>query len=119
IEYDDIPEVYEDMLLSIEDREFYEHDGFSYKGLINAGITLVNEKLFNGPPARGGSTIEQQLIKNSVFSTSETDRTIERKIKEIVLSSQFDENYSKEQVLEWYVNKKIGRASCRERGKKK
>lgn len=105
IEYDDIPEVYEDMLLSVEDREFYEHDGFSYKGLINAGITLVNEKLFNGPPARGGSTIEQQLIKNSVFSTSETDRTIERKIKEIVLSSQFDENYSKEQVLEWYVNK--------------
>lgn len=100
----DIPNDYKNLLLSTEDKEFYSNHGFNPKGLINAGISLVKSKLGMGE-ARGGSGIEQQLIKLSVFSTSEADRTVSRKIKELFLSMQLDSNYSKDQILEYYVNK--------------
>lgn len=100
----DIPELYKDLLLSTEDKDFYEHQGFSTKGLVNAGISVVKEKMGKGE-SRGGSTIEQQLIKYVAFSTSVKDRTIDRKIKELWLAQQLYENYSKDQILEWYINK--------------
>lgn len=104
LKYEDIPSQYIDLLLSTEDAEYFEHGGFSPKGLANAGISTIQEKLGRGT-ARGGSGIEQQLIKLTVFSTSEKDRTIDRKVKELFLSSQLTNNYSKEQTLEYYINK--------------
>lgn len=104
IKYDDIPKLYKDILLSTEDKEFYKNKGFSYKGLFNAGIGYAKEKL-GGAQARGGSTLEQQLIKNIVFSSKQKDRNIDRKIKELMLAYQLDKNFSKNQILEWYVNK--------------
>lgn len=104
VEFEDIPKSYIDLLLATEDAEFYENKGFSPKGLANAGISLVKEKLGKGQ-ARGGSGIEQQLIKLSVFSTNDSDRTVTRKIKELFLSSQLYNNYSKEKILEFYINK--------------
>lgn len=104
IKKDDIPDLYKDMLLSVEDREFYEHNGFSEKGILNAGFGYMKELMGEGK-ARGGSTIEQQLVKNIAFSTQESDRTVERKFKELFLAIQLDKNFEKDQILEWYINK--------------
>lgn len=104
IRYKDIPKNYKNILLSTEDKEFYKNKGFSYKGILNAGFGYVKEKLGKGQ-ARGGSTLEQQLIKNVVFSSQQKDRNVDRKIKELMLAHQLDKNFSKNQILEWYVNK--------------
>lgn len=104
VDIKDVPESYVNLLLSTEDKEFYENAGFNPKGLINAGISYVLEKLGKGE-ARGGSGIDQQLIKLSAFSTDSSDRTISRKLKEIFLSSQLNKNYTKDEILEYYVNK--------------
>lgn len=104
VKYKDLPKVYIDMLLSTEDRTFWQDKGLSPKGIINAGLSLAKSKVGLGA-VRGGSTIEQQLIKLSVFSTSAKDRTINRKIKEAFLAQQLDHNFSKQKILELYVNK--------------
>ncbi len=102
--YKDLPKNYINLLLSTEDRGFWHDKGVSPKGLANAVLSYGLEKLGHGQ-ARGGSTIEQQLIKLSVFSTSAKDRTIKRKIKEMFLAQQMDHNFSKKKILEMYVNK--------------
>lgn len=104
VDYKDIPQSYIDCLLSTEDRTFFKDKGVSPKGLMNAGLSYIKEKLGRGS-ARGGSTLEQQLIKLSVFSTSAKDRTIKRKVKEMFLAQQLDHNFSKKKILELYVNK--------------
>lgn len=104
VKYKDIPQDYINLLLSTEDRGFYQDRGISPKGLINAGLSYAKEKAHLGQ-ARGGSSIEQQLIKLSVFSTSVKDRNVKRKIKEMFLAQQLDHNYSKNKILEMYVNK--------------
>ena len=104
VKYKDLPQNYINLLLSTEDRTFYQDRGISPKGLTNAGISYIKEKLHLGQ-ARGGSSIEQQLIKLSVFSTSIKDRNIKRKIKEMFLAQQLDHNFSKNKILELYVNK--------------
>lgn len=100
----DVPKEYKDLLLATEDNDFYEHPGFSVKAILNAIKSQIQEKIFKKGSGRGGSTIEQQLVKNHVFSQSEADRSIDRKIKEVWIASQLDMNYSKDQILEWYVN---------------
>lgn len=104
VTYKDLPQTYIDLLLSTEDRTFFKDKGISPKGLINAGLSYAKEKVHLSQ-SRGGSSIEQQLIKLSVFSTSSKDRNIKRKIKEMFLAQQLDHNYSKKKILEMYVNK--------------
>ena len=104
VQYKDLPKDYINLLLSTEDRTFWQDRGVSPKGLINAGLSYAKEKAGLGQ-ARGGSTIEQQLIKLSVFSTSVKDRNIKRKIKEMFLAQQLDHNFTKQKILELYVNK--------------
>ena len=95
IKYEDIPAKYIDLLLATENKNYWNEKGWSFEAILAA----VKSK-----GARGGSTIEQQLIKNLVFSSSVKDRTVERKIKEIWLASQMDLNFNKKQILEWYIN---------------
>lgn len=104
VKYKDLPQDYINLLLSTEDRNFWQDNGLSPKGIMNAGLSFAKSKVGLGV-ARGGSTIEQQLIKLSVFSTSAKDRTINRKIKEAFLAQQLDHNFSKKKILELYVNK--------------
>lgn len=104
VKYKDLPQDYIKLLVSTEDRGFFKDSGLSAKGLINAGVSTVLEKLGHGT-SRGGSTIDQQLIKLTAFSTSSRDRTISRKVKEMILAQQLNKHYSKQQILEWYVNK--------------
>ena len=104
VKYKDIPENYIKLLLATEDKTYFQDKGISIKGLTNAVISYAGSK-FGLMQARGGSTIEQQLIKLSVFSTSTKDVTITRKLKEMFLANQLDHNFSKKKILELYANK--------------
>lgn len=82
--------------LAAEDAEFYNHAGFSIKGISRALISN-----FNRGSLQGGSTITQQLVKNVLLTP---EKTITRKIKELILSIEVEANYSKDQILEMYMN---------------
>ena len=92
-----IPEYLKQAIIATEDANFYQHSGIDLKGIVNA--ILANLKIMK--PTYGGSTIPQQLIR-STFLTLE--KTAERKTREIILSLELDRHYSKEQILEWYLN---------------
>lgn len=101
IDADNIPTNLEDALLSIEDRRFYDHGGVDFIRIF--GSLLANIK--KGGISQGGSTITQQLVKLSVFSTSTKDQTIKRKIQEMWIASQIEGQYSKKEILAFYMNK--------------
>ncbi len=85
-----------DATIAIEDQNFYSHYGFSIKGIFRA--TLKN---FSGESKQGGSTITQQLIKNRLLGN---ERTYKRKVRELLLSLIAERIYSKDQILEMYLN---------------
>ena len=91
-----IPKYLQQGTISIEDRYFYTNSGFSITGYIRAALNIV---LLRG--ISGGSTLTQQLVKNVLLSS---EQTIPRKIKELMLSIQVDRKYSKDQILEMYLN---------------
>ncbi|MCA9302453.1 transglycosylase domain-containing protein [Candidatus Nomurabacteria bacterium] len=82
--------------LATEDANFYSHRGFFLKGMLRALVNMVK-----GEGLQSGSTITQQVAKNAALSQ---DRTITRKVKEIILALQLENKYSKEQILQMYLN---------------
>ncbi|HVT00771.1 MAG TPA: PBP1A family penicillin-binding protein [Patescibacteria group bacterium] len=96
VSLNDIPKNLTNATVAIEDKDFYNHPGFDIRGIIRALITNVRNQGF-----QGGSTITQQLIK-SAFLTP--DPTIVRKVKEIALAFWAERVYSKNQILELYLN---------------
>ena len=92
-----IPEHLKQAVLSAEDANFYQHVGVDPKAIVRA--ILADLKILK--PVYGASTIPQQLIR-STFLTLE--KTAERKTREIILALELDRRYSKEQILEWYLN---------------
>jgi len=92
-----IPTYLREAVVVAEDTNFYHHFGIDPKAIGRA--LLANLKLRK--PVQGGSTIPQQLIRSS-FLTQE--KTLERKIREIILTLELDRRYSKDQILEWYLN---------------
>ncbi|MEA3293032.1 MAG: PBP1A family penicillin-binding protein [Patescibacteria group bacterium] len=92
-----IPESLKMAVIATEDANFYRHIGLDFKGILRAIISDL--KL--GRPAEGASTISQQLIR-STFLTRK--KTLERKIREIVLTLEIERRYSKDQILEFYLN---------------
>src|SRR4030043_491510 len=92
-----IPEFLKQAVISVEDREFFEHRGLDFKAIFRAILYDLKIK----EPAQGASTITQQLIR-SYFLTRK--KTLKRKTQEIVLSLEIERRYSKEQILEWYFN---------------
>ena len=97
ITLDRIPDELEQATIAIEDKNFYEHDGFSLQGYMRAIVT--NIKLAD-PTAVGGSTITQQLVKNALLSQK---KSFLRKFQELVLSIEIDRRFSKDQILELYL----------------
>jgi len=93
----EIPVDLQNAFLAIEDNDFYEHWGISTKGILRAFI----KNILKGRAAQGGSTITQQLSK-TIFLTSE--KTISRKIKEVLLTIQLEREYTKEEILQLYIN---------------
>lgn len=95
-----IPSYVLDATVAIEDASFYDNPGFDLRGMSRALWNNVT-----GGNIQGGSTITQQLVRNVLFSQEErTEITLERKIKEVILASEISRLYSKDQILEWYVN---------------
>ena len=93
----DIPKNMQNALIAIEDHKFYEHDGISPTSILRAILANINE----GEVAQGGSTLTQQFVKNT-FLTHE--QTMERKIEEAILSVVLEDKYSKDEILEMYLN---------------
>lgn len=83
--------------IASEDRNFYQHNGLNYKRMIKALFKNITSFSFK----EGASTISQQLIKNTHLSG---DKTISRKLKEIRLTKQLERKYSKDDILEMYLN---------------
>ncbi len=83
--------------VAAEDRRYFEHQGFDLSGIFRAAVA----NFVAGSVTQGGSTITQQLVKNLLVGT---ERSYERKIKELVLSYRLDQELSKEEILELYVN---------------
>lgn len=101
LKYDQIPQQLKDAVVSIEDKRFYQEDN-GIDVIRMAGSFARNLK---GNGMAGGSTLTQQLIKLSVFSTAASDRTIKRKMQEIWLAMHVSHQYTKQQILEYYINK--------------
>ncbi len=97
VKLSDIPDFVKEATISIEDKNFYKHGGFSVTGIARAAIQLVLNRQIEG----GGSTITQQLVKNSLLTP---EQSIVRKIKEVILAVQVERVYSKDQILEMYLN---------------
>ena len=93
----EIPRVMVDAVLSVEDRRFYQHWGLDVFRIFGAAFQNVRR----GRTAQGASTITQQLAR-SLFLTNE--RTFSRKIKEQILALQIEQRYSKDEILELYLN---------------
>jgi penicillin-binding protein 1A len=94
---DKIPDYLKKAVISVEDKDFYSHFGIDLKSL--ARSILINLKIKKA--LYGGSTITQQLVRSTFLSNQ---KTVDRKIKEIILSIELDRRYSKDQILEWYLN---------------
>ena len=92
-----IPKHVEQATIAAEDKDFYRHQGFDIKGLIR-GVIL---KPLSGQRAQGGSTITQQLVKNSFLTPK---RSIDRKIRELILAIEVERIYTKDKILELYLN---------------
>ena len=93
----DIPESLQQAVIAVEDRKFYNHWGFDMEGIFRA--SLVN--LQYGEVKEGASTITQQLVKNLFLSQ---EQTMGRKAEEFILAMDMELNYSKEEILELYLN---------------
>lgn len=97
IQLQDAPQSLADALIAIEDRSFYQHHGVSLRGITRAMWTNIKVGRF----VQGGSTITQQLIKNFYLTS---DRTLARKLLEIPMALLLELHYSKDEILEAYLN---------------
>ena len=96
VDFNNMPDYMKDAIIAIEDKRFYEHNGVDW---IRTGGAMLN--LVVGTRSYGGSTITQQLIKNL---TEENEVSITRKIKEIFRAINFEKDFSKDEILEAYLN---------------
>ncbi len=94
---DEIPRVLVLSVLAAEDADFYQHRGLDYAGILRA---LVRD-LVKGKKAQGASTITQQLVKNLLLTP---ERTLARKVKELILARRLEQELSKDQILHLYLN---------------
>ena len=91
-----IPDLVKWAFVSAEDKNFYQHKGYDPRGMVAAGVEALR-----GGRLRGASTITQQVMKNFLLSS---DRSAERKIKELILATRLEQSLDKEQILGLYLN---------------
>lgn len=95
---EEIPDLVKHAFISAEDKNFYNHPGYDVRGMAGAMVQAVVSR---GSSVRGASTITQQVMKNFLLSS---DRSVERKVKELILASRLERTLSKDQILELYLN---------------
>lgn len=93
---EDIPLYLRQATIAIEDKNFYKHEGFDPTAILRAAANTVLKRRLEG-----GSTLTQQLVKNVLLSP---ERTIFRKVKEFILATQIERSYSKDEILQMYLN---------------
>jgi 1A family penicillin-binding protein len=98
LDYDNIPDAAINAMISIEDKKFMFHEGIDVKANIRAMLALLKNK---GNITQGASTITQQLARN-IFLSNEV--TWERKFKEVFIAIELEKKYSKDQIMEFYLN---------------
>lgn len=104
--YSEIPAYFVEAMVSVEDRRFYEHNGVDYEGIMRAAYILYKNE---GNITQGASTITQQLARG-IFLTTEVKaektkaQKYERKFKEIFIAWEMEKKYTKQQILEFYLN---------------
>ena len=97
---DEIPIILVNAITSIEDKRFFTHRGIDVYRIMGAAINNLRHN-----STQGGSTLDQQMIKLAYFSTNTSDQTLKRKSQEIWLSLQMERQYTKQEILTFYVNK--------------
>ena len=96
IPFNEIPQTVKDATIVAEDKDFYQHRGLDFKAILRAFLSnLISDSL------QGGSTITQQFVKKSILSD---ERTWSRKIKEAILALELERRYSKDEILNFYLN---------------
>ena len=104
VSIDKIPEHTRKAVLAAEDADFYQHRGLDYLGIAKAVVSGV----FGKTRLRGASTITQQLVKNTILTdvlgSEATERSLSRKIKEALITMQVEQTFSKDQILQMYMN---------------
>lgn len=98
LKYEEIPPIFIDALLASEDDNFFNHHGIDLKGLARASLSLIK----TGQKRSGGSTITMQVAKNYYLSA---EKTFTRKFTEILLALKIEQELTKEEILELYINK--------------
>ncbi len=96
-EYKELPQNYIDAVVAVEDRRFFEHRGIDIVSIGRAIVTNIRAKEL----VEGGSTITQQLAKNTYFTQN---KKMSRKFAEIFMAFEYEKNYTKDEILEFYVN---------------
>ncbi len=91
-----IPKVLQNATIAVEDKDFYHHGAVDFRGITRALYSIIFHKQL-----QGGSTLTQQLVKNGLLNS---ERTIQRKIKEVILSFATETMYPKDKILEMYLN---------------
>lgn len=94
----DVPEFYKNAVVSVEDHRFYKHGAVDFIALLRATVSNISQKEFK----EGGSSITQQTAKNLYFM--EEDNVVARKSAEIIMSYELEKIYSKDEILEIYIN---------------
>jgi penicillin-binding protein 1A len=97
LRHDEIPDLMRNAIIAAEDKHFYEHAGVDYVGIVRAFLRNVRA----GGMTQGASTITQQLVKNLVLSR---ERSLRRKIQEAMLAVQLEQNLTKDEILDIYLN---------------
>lgn len=97
VDLPEIPKYAVEATVAVEDRDFYKHKGVSARGILRALFT----NLIRGGTAQGGSTITQQFIKNAILTN---EKTVTRKLKELVLAFEMERRFTKDQILKLYFN---------------
>lgn len=100
VDAQDIPQLLEDAIVSVEDRRFYQHIGVDPIRIVGSALSNVTSG-----GMQGGSTLTQQLIKLSFFSTKASDQTLKRKAQEAWMAVQLEKEKSKKEILTYYINK--------------
>ncbi len=97
VPFAEIPDTLKNAVLAAEDSNFYNEPAFNWRGILRAFIA----NLKSGAVTQGGSTLSQQLVKNTLLSP---ERTVTRKIKELILATKLESKYSKQDIFSFYLN---------------
>lgn len=97
----EIPQELDDAIVSVEDRRFFKHNGVDPVRIMGSLVHNITNK----DGLQGGSTLTQQLVKLSFFSTKASDQTLRRKAQEAWLAIQLEKKHSKQEILTYYINK--------------